>query len=321
MFERILVTGYSGFVGPWVLSELRRQFPRARLYGAARGVTATRGAPATPDRHVELDLTIPEQIESAIEASRPDAVVHLASLRLAPLEDLLAVNVVGCERLLAGLEAAVPQARIVVIGSSAELGSTAELDIPLDEDTPCQPVDNYGISKLAQAAVATRRALFGQQIVQLRLFNVLGPGAPESMLAGRCIRQLLAAAAASRPAELEFGPLDTRRDYVDARDVARAVVLALRGGEAGARYHIGSGVSRSGYDLVNALIGASGLHDVTYRVATTARGAMVPWQTADIRQARLALGWQPEIGWQQAVRDAWSWEQKPEWVVELAHAS
>ncbi len=318
MFERILVTGYSGFVGPWVLAELRRIFPEALLFGAARNPVSRDWWPAAPDHEFQLDLSDDTQIEAVVSASRPNAVVHLASLKTASLNELLAVNAVGCERLLAHLESVVPEARAVVIGSSAELGRSAERDIPLDESAPCQPVDFYGITKLAQSAIANRQALRGQDVVQLRPFNLFGPNMPDSLLAGRCVRQLQAATRAAGPVELEFGPLDARRDYLDVRDLARAIALALQDSPPRMHYNIGSGTSRSGHDLVNALIKESGVRNVTYKAHTSSDGSLVPWQTADYRRAQDILGWKPTIGWHQSIRDIWGSARGPEQLTETA---
>jgi nucleoside-diphosphate-sugar epimerase len=319
MFERILVTGYSGFVGPWVLAELRRNFPTAKLYGAARHRVGAEGDNGAPDQLFSLDLRSSAQIEAVITAVRPDAVVHLASLRLASLDELLAVNVVGCERLLAHLNKIVPEARTLIVGSSSELGRAAELDVPLDEEALCHPVDFYGITKLAQSSIARRQALHGQDVVLLRPFNLVGPFMPDSLLAGRCVQQLRAAARATGPVELEFGPLDTHRDYLDVRDFSRAIALALEKSPSGMLYHIGSGISRSGHDLVKALIRESGLRNVAYKVVASSGRSLVPWQTANISRAAAVLGWRPTISWRRSIRDIGQAPRAPEGLEEIAN--
>lgn len=317
MFGRILVIGYSGFVGPWVLAELRRRFPQAVLFGAARRPACCARGTVRPDRSFVMDLRTRQSIEEVLGAARPDAVVHLASLKSAPLEDLLDVNVAGAERLLTALARIAPSARAVVVGSSAELGRPSGLDLPIDEEARCEPVDAYGITKLAQSAVARRQFLLGQDVVQVRSFNLFGPGVPDILLAGRCVRQLRAAAATQGPVELSFGPLETRRDYVDVRDLARAIALALTKGRPGMLYHIGSGVSRSGFELVDALVRESGLREVTCRAATPTEPPLVPWQTADSRRAAAMLGWVPSIGWGESIRDIWNDARVPEPEPEL----
>lgn len=315
MFERILVTGHSGFAGHWVIEELRRRFPTAEIYGAARRPKVGDRENSTSHHWLQLDLRDCSQIMEVVAAVRPDAVVHLAGVRLAPLEEQLAVNVAACEHLLTSLNTIVPKARIVVVGSAAELGRAADRDVPLDEETLCQPVDVYGVTKLAQSALARKQALRGQDIVVIRPFNLLGPGVPITLLAGRFAR-LLRDAARGDPNTLEFGPLDTRRDYIDVRDFAHAVALALEKSLPGMLYHIGTGVSRSGHDLVKALIKQTGL-DVTYKTTPSTEKSLVPWQTADWRRARQMLGWQPTMSWDNTIRDIWEFARPRKAEAEL----
>lgn len=304
--KRILVTGSAGFVGPWVIADLRRRFPGAVLYGGVRQTSSLDGRLARADVTVPLDLRRPEQVDAAVRRARPDAVIHLASRKAGPEEELVEDNVNGCERLLQALAGGVPDARIVVIGSSAELGRSPEVDVPLAEDSPCNPVDPYGRTKLAQSQVAARQAALGQQVIRLRPFNVIGPAMPDTLLAGRCAA-LLRAASEDGPTQLEFGPLDTRRDYVDVRDLASAISAALSSAPAGALYHVGSGQSRSGHELVEDMIVVSGRRNVTFRCATAAGASAVPWQTADIGRANEELDWRPSISWSQSLRDLWEW--------------
>jgi GDP-4-dehydro-6-deoxy-D-mannose reductase len=305
-FRTILITGCNGFVGPWVLTELRQRYPEAVFHGASRRLCSAR----LVDDHHQFDLRDRETIRSLVAETMPDALVHLAGLVRGKLDELLAVNAMGLDHLLGDLQEAVPEARVVVVGSSAELGRAGSSDVPLSENTACEPVNWYGVSKLAQSAIAFTRALGGQHVVRLRPFNVFGPGAPESSLAGRCARLLSAACGATEPSPLMFGPLDTRRDYVDVRDLARAVALALDHGMAGAVYHIGSGQSRSGRELVETLIEVSGIEDITYAEDPSAPAALVPFQTAEVLRAREELQWEPQIGWGQSLRDLWDFHQR-----------
>lgn len=305
-FERILVIGYSGYMGPWVLEALRIQFPQALIYGAARQVTGTAAQDVKVDGSYALDLRYPEQIRKVIAATLPDAVIHLASQRMSDLEELLAVNVLGFDRLLAHLKTYVPKARIVVIGSAAELGRAGGQDIPLNEKSVCEPVDSYGITKLAQSGIAQLHALRGYDVIRLRIFNLIGPGLPESLLPGRCALLLRGALGCSVPIRLDFGPLGTRRDYVDVRDVARSVALALAKGRSAALYHIGSGTSRSGHELVDSLITESGLTQISIQSREACHATLVPSQIADIRFAHADIGWRPAIQWRTSVRDLWA---------------
>jgi len=301
MFERILVVGGSGYIGPWVMAELRHAFPDALICNASRQPALAKGAAHTC---LHFNLTDAASIRQILTDFTPDAVVHLASLRSASLDELLAVNVTGFESLLAHLSATVPSARIVVMGSSAELGRASLHNKPLDETSVCHPVDDYGISKLAQTTTAMSRAIRGQDIVCLRLFNLLGPAMQATLLPGCCAQLIKDAMQAGEPARLTFGPLDTFRDYVDVRDVARAVSLALMYGQSGQLYHLGSGISRSGRDIVQALIDISGADGITFSAQDNA-SPLVPFQTANIHKAAEGLLWKPTIDWMQSLKDLW----------------
>jgi nucleoside-diphosphate-sugar epimerase len=305
-FSRVLVTGHTGGLGLPVLQAVRRRLPNAVLVGAARSKRRSAEFGKLLDEQFTVDMRERTQIAALVEAVRPDAVVHLAGLRSAPLEDLIGVNVLGFDNLMAQLAAFSPEARIVVMGSAAELGRAGSVQELLDESSCCEPVDEYGVSKLAQSAIAGVHGLRGMDVVRLRLFNLIGPGLPETLLGGRCARLLRAASAADGCVRLEFGSLDSTRDYVDIRDVGDAVARALTGGQRGALYNISSGIGRTGHHLVRGLIAASGLSNVTYEAAEATREPTVPWQAGSFHRAFEQFRWQPTTSWEDSLRDLWS---------------
>jgi GDP-4-dehydro-6-deoxy-D-mannose reductase len=70
------------------------------------------------------------------------------------------------------------------------------------------------------ASVAAARGL---TILFARIFNLIGPGAPTSLLPGSLALQLAAVALAQQGPKIRMGPLTTIRDYVDVRDCAEAL--------------------------------------------------------------------------------------------------
>ncbi|WP_442507030.1 NAD-dependent epimerase/dehydratase family protein [Novipirellula sp. SH528] len=304
MTERILITGCSGYVGPWVAAQLRRDYPNATLCGVSRSAPIKR--PAGPlNLHLAMDLLCPEDIRGVLSELNPTGIIHLASARKGTLAELLNVNVKGFENLLVGAEQISPNARIVCIGSASELGRASETDRPLNEQIACRPVDAYGVTKLAQSSLANVHAQRGKHIVCLRVFNLLGPAMPESLLPGRCIRLLKKIQPSAGTVNLPFGKLDTRRDYVDVRDVATVASLALRAGSSGQVYHVGSGDSHSGHEIVKTLIDISGLTKVTFSADDASCSGGVPFQTADPSLAMNQLTWVPQFTWADSLHDAW----------------
>jgi GDP-4-dehydro-6-deoxy-D-mannose reductase len=297
MPARVLVTGCTGFIARHLIPELRRELPQAHLIGVAHEAT---GAHAGLDQADVVDLRDGDALRDLIARTAPDAVVHLAARRDGTLGELLDLNAVVTDRLLTVLRESSTPARVVVAGSSAEIGSPECGDAPLAETVRCRPIDAYGIAKLAQSAVAEAAFLrFAQPVVRVRIFNLLGPGLPSSLLPGRCVAMLAERVAAPLP----FRDLGTGRDYLDVRDAARALAAALVRGAAGALYHVGSGRARSGREVVEALIAASGLA-VGYQ-ETMPSPRTVPVQIADASRAARELGWTPQIPFEQSIRDMW----------------
>ncbi len=199
--------------------------------------------------------------------------------------------------------------RVIVVGSSAEIGFCRDEDLPLAEGATCEPVDDYGVSKLSQSLLARAAYLsHGQSTIRVRLFNLLGPHLPATLLPGRCVELLKANLPGTNKVRLSFGNLETRRDYTDVRDVCRAILLAARFGRCGALYHIGSGRAFTGYDVVRGLAAEAGVEVECETDETWAnRREAVPVQIADSRLAERELSWCPQITFRQSIKDMWQY--------------
>src|SRR5262249_52012547 len=113
------------------------------------------------------------------------------------------------------------------------------------------PVDAYGRSKwmATRSGLAERPPL---EVMSARIFNPIGPGTPPTQALGAFAARL--AQPGPDPLDMPVGQLDTRRDFIDVRDVASAMIaLAIRG-RPGHVYHVGTGVSRPVVDGLNLLI-------------------------------------------------------------------
>jgi nucleoside-diphosphate-sugar epimerase len=101
------------------------------------------------------------------------------------------------------------------------------------------------------------------------------------------------------------GRLDTRRDFVDVRDVARALLaLALHGG-AGQLYHVGTGVSRSVGDGLDDLVERSGRSIVTREDPELMQRPGPLDSRAAIDRIARTTGWEPRISFEQSLQDLW----------------
>jgi nucleoside-diphosphate-sugar epimerase len=301
---RLLILGASGFLGGHVW--------RQATAAGADVVTAGRaGLPGSP-AHQRLDLAADDAADIAeiIAAVKPDAIANCAGLTVGGPAVLAAANITGTYTLVRAMLLAETPARLVHLGSAAEYGG-AEPGVPLNESAPPRPGAPYGATKLAGTRLVELGRAAGLDAVVLRVFNPVGAGAPDSGLPGRVAAQLRRALAGD--AEVRLGPLDAVRDFVDARDVAAAVLAAAAApAPPHAVLNIGSGTAVPARTLVKELIAVTGYAGPVHEdSAGSARSGDLDWQQADIGLARLDLGWQPRRDLAASLDDLWEASSAP----------
>lgn len=283
---RLLLIGSSGFLG----SHVRRVAARAGV----EVVTAGRHPSSQPAEHVLIDLTedSPAQIGAMLATVQPDAVVNCAGTTSGEPAALAAGNIDAPAKLVEAMLRARSPARLVHIGSAAEYGRGTP-GVPVRESCPARPVGLYGATKLGGTRAVQVAHAAGLDAVVLRVFNPVGSGAPLSSLPGRAAAEI--ARASAHNDYVRLGDLSAVRDFVDAGDVAEAVLAAATGPTPQHRLlNVGSGQAVPARELVHTLLKIAGLNPtVQENELGSPRSTDVPWQQADISSIRVALGWQP----------------------------
>lgn len=305
MFDRILVTGATGFVGSWVLQHWCEAHPNTVIWA-----TGDVPEPSTRrwDHYSQVDLCDPEAVKRLVTDSKPDGVIHLAGvIGSAPLKLCLSVNVLGTENLFQALAAAnlTTSVKVVQISSAAVYGLVQPEELPIREDQPPRPVSAYAISKLAQDQLALawhRRD--GLDVKVARAFNVLGPGQPDDLVPMAFLRQILAIRA-GKSDNIRVGNLTPTRDFVDIRDAVVALDMLLRRGRAGGVYNIGSGVDVSIQQVLSILTEFHGSRVMIEASAGKQRATDVSEVRADISLIRKEVGWRPKLQLEQSLRAMW----------------
>jgi nucleoside-diphosphate-sugar epimerase len=204
-----LLTGAGGFTGRYMSAALRD-----RGYEVAT-LERSDSAPC--------DLTDAEETARAVQAAKPDVVVHLAAVSFVAhgnAEEFYRVNVFGTLNLLEALVQLDTPPRRVLIASSANVYGTPPVEV-LDETVCPHPVNHYGNSKLAMEHMV--RTWFDRlPILITRPFNYTGPGQADHFLIPKIVSHFC-----QRAPVIELGNLHVSRDFSDVEDVVAAYVALL----------------------------------------------------------------------------------------------
>ncbi|MGO4509804.1 NAD-dependent epimerase/dehydratase family protein [Bradyrhizobium sp. 2TAF36] len=231
---KIVIFGGTGFVGLNLAEVLLARghdvtlYDRAELPPSARRSLADYGARL---KAVQGDITDADAIDALIAAGC-DAIALGAAvtagdkLERASTSRVLEINVMAqIPILLAAIRHGVR--RVVNLSSASAYGASGgRVDI-LDEETPCDPISFYAISKFtSERSVARHAELFGGDFLSVRLTAVFGPWErPGSVRDTPSLQyQILAAFARGEPAIM---PGPGMRDWTYAPDAAEAVAILV----------------------------------------------------------------------------------------------
>jgi GDPmannose 4,6-dehydratase len=253
------------------------------------------------------DLEDPASLRRAVGEAAPDVLFHLAAPTFVPDSwrdptATLAAIAGGTSTLLAAVAESFPDTRVVVVTSAEIFGDSGES--PQNERSPMRPRSPYGVAKLAaHGLVGAMRAHHGLHASSAITFNHESPRRPVQFLPRKVTRGV-AKIKLGLEDELVLGDLTASRDWCDARDVVRGLRL-MAAADAPDDYVLASGVSRTVQELVDAAFTRAGVGGEG-RVRVDESFVRTPEETqplGDPRKARQALGWVPEISFEQTVGD------------------
>lgn len=315
----ILVVGGAGYIGSHTARALRHEGYEVLIYD---NLSIGYARLAQGFELIEGDIADRQRLESILP--RVDAIMHFAAHAYVgeSVEDprkYFHNNVAGGMTLLnAALDAGI---RRFVFSSTCAVYGIPER-VPITEDTPRNPVNPYGISKMfLERALESYDQAYGMRFASLRYFNAAG--ADESGEIGELhdpethLIPLALAAAAPGKSELKvFGsdyptPDGTCiRDYIHVNDLADAHVRALRylekGGESLA-LNLGSGSGHSVNEIIHAVEEVTGYS--VRRRAVARRPGDPPALVADPSRAERMLTWKASRSLENIVATAWKWAQ------------
>jgi GDP-4-dehydro-6-deoxy-D-mannose reductase len=308
---RILITGISGFVGPYLARHIAKTAPEAEIWGLVWAADPAE-APSSVQQ-VDGDLTDISSLTTALDQVRPDIIFHLAAASSVASSwnhpgRFLEVNAVGTVNLLEVARTLDLDAGVVV-SSSAEVYGVVPTDLqPITEDSPLEPLSPYAVSKAAQDLLTAQYFRgYGMSTIRLRLFHHTGPRRPTQFVASSFAHQIVRIERGLDPPRLVVGNLEAVRDFTDVRDVARAYWLAATRGISGEAYNVCSRRRTSIRRVLDMLLAHSEAEVEVEVDPDRLRAADIPCLVGDHSKFSDITGWQPEIPLAETLGDLLDW--------------
>jgi UDP-glucose 4-epimerase len=215
------------------------------------------------------------------------------------------VNVQGTVRVLECARAA--QVDKFVYAASSSCYGLAET--PTREDHLIAPQYPYALSKFqGEQAAFHWHQVYELPVNSVCIFNAYGPRVRTTGVYGAVFGVFFRQKLAGKPYTV-VGDGSQKRDFVHARDIAEAFLLAAESPATGERFNVGGGNPQSINYLVELLGGP-----VTY---VPKRPGEPEVTFADIRKVADQLGWAPKVKFEDGVRhmltDIERWRDAPLW--------
>jgi len=233
---KLFVTGGTGFVGSYFLHYALTA--GHTILATHRPTADVTKAPRLEWLECELDALLPAVMVGC------DALIHFAAVGVSPKpasrEEMSYWNVSVPLQLMETAKAAGVQ-RVVVAGSFAEYGRSADLYDLITPDAPLLPTSSYAASKAANFTTSHAAAIeLGLELCYLRVFSAYGIGQSEVNF----WPALRVAALAGRDFPMTRG--EQVRDFVPIEDVAREFLYAATRTDINAGiprvWNVGSGI-------------------------------------------------------------------------------
>lgn len=299
---RVMVTGGSGFLGSFVVEELRRR--------GARDIIVPRSA--------EWDLRNADAVSRLLETTRPDAMIHLAAR----------VGGIGANRehpaeffydnLLMGVQL-LHQSWLQGVKKFTAVGTVCaypkHTPVPFRESDlwngyPEETNAPYGLAKkMLLVQSEAYRQQYGFDSIHLIPVNLYGPrdnfDPSSSHVIPALVKKAIEANESNAPSIEVWGDGSATREFLYVEDAARGIVLATERYNSPEPVNLGSSFEIGMRELVTVICELTGFKGDVVWDTTKPNGQ--PRRKLDTSRARESFGFEAEMPFREGLRRTIDW--------------
>ena len=272
MSASVLITGISGFVGPYLARQLIDNGHEVagfvqRRANHVKPKRLTESGLTSSIQLIEGDITDLTSFLSAIQKTEPDWIFHLAAQSYVPesFRDPLGtfrINCLGTGNVLEAVRLKNLQSKIIFAGSSEEYGlqfidhdhyeimkrkygtieppPTVIPELPINEEGLLRPMSPYATTKVyGDYAFRNYHSSYGLNTAVSRGFNHEGAGRGPNFVTSTIVRQLVSMHLEEEKI-MKIGDIQTFRDWSHVEDIASGYIRMAEKAKGGSVYVQGS---------------------------------------------------------------------------------
>ena len=308
---RLLVTGAAGFIGSNFVHYWLERHPDDQVVAYDLLTYAgNRDNLAGTEEHVPFvqgDIGDLDLAEQTVREHELDTVVNFAaeshnSLAVVDPGLFARTNVLGTQLLLEAARRA-DVGRFHHVSTCEVYGDLAlDSDESFSEESPYRPRTPYNASKAAaDHYVRAYHETFGVPITITNCSNNYGPFQfPEKV-----IPLFVTNALDDRPLPM-YASTQNKREWLHVRDHCRAIELVLGSDRVGETYNVGSSVEKSIEEIADLVLELTGKGAELKQIVPDRPGHDRRY-LLDSSKIADDLGWQPEIGFDEGLRETVAW--------------
>jgi CDP-glucose 4,6-dehydratase len=310
--RNVFVTGSGGFLGAWMLKELRAR--GAFIVGLQRDqpgeASQSLHRDAQPDFVVQGRLEDYECLVRALNEYKIETVLHLAAQPIVGIayrnpRATFEANIRGTWNLLDACREISTVKRIVVASSDKAYGNAERL--PFDESMPLLGRHPYDVSKSCADLIAqSYHRTYGLPVSITRAANFFGGG---DLNFNRIIPGTIRSVLNGTPPILRSDGTMTR-DYIYVRDAVAAYLLLAEAMDDekfwGQAYNFSLEIQLSVLDITKKILDVMGRADLQPIILNEAK-AEIPAQCLSAARARRELGWAPQFSMEDSLTETVDW--------------